>query len=138
MDLALLIDLYKRDRRGGFLANFACPPYSKSPLKFKSASLFLDCQLDNQFRCNWKIKKWRRFFNTITHWSMPVRQFLRSLQTCGDFIPAFISEKQWMTIKKSFFHNWPLMLNFFIVVRCKTKGAVSLVCPLLCIWPLSA
>jgi hypothetical protein len=54
------------------------------------------------------------FFNTITHWSMPVRQFLRSLQTCGDFIPAFISEKQWMTIKKSFFHNWPVMLNFFI------------------------
>jgi hypothetical protein len=51
----------------------------------------------------WKTKKLRRFDNTIAHWSMPVRQFLRNLQTHRAFIAAFTSEKQWMTIKKSVF-----------------------------------
>jgi hypothetical protein len=37
------------------------------------------------------------------YWSMIVRQFLRNLQTRGAFIAAFESEKQWMTIKKSFY-----------------------------------
>jgi hypothetical protein len=90
---------------------------------------------------NWKIKKWWCFFNTIAHWSMPLRQFLRDLQTCKDIIVAFTSEKPWMTIKKSLFCNWPLIPNFFIahlyiVARCKTKGAVRAVWALLRIWPL--
>jgi hypothetical protein len=33
------------------------------------------------------------FFNTIAHWSMTVRLFLRDLQTCGAFVAGFTSEK---------------------------------------------
>ncbi len=74
---------------------------------------------------------------------MMVRQFLRDLQTRGAFIAAFTSGKRLMTIKKSLFRHWPLIMNFFvayflILVRCKTKGAVGAVCALLRIWPLSA
>jgi hypothetical protein len=74
---------------------------------------------------------------------MTVRQFLRNLQTCGAFIAAFTSEKRLITIKKSFFRHLLLIMKFFvayfsILVRCKTKGAVRVVCPLLRIWPLSA
>jgi hypothetical protein len=36
------------------------------------------------------------------------------LQMYGAFIAAFTSEKRWMTFKKSLFHNWPLIPNFFI------------------------
>jgi len=74
------------------------------------------------------------FDNTIAHWSMPVRQFLLNLQTLGAFIAAFTSEKRYLTIKKSLFRHWPLMLNFSIayrILRCKTKGAVRAVCVLL-------
>jgi hypothetical protein len=46
---------------------------------------------------------------------MPVRQFLRNLQTRKAFITAFTSEKREMTIKKSLFRHWPLLQNFFIV-----------------------
>ncbi len=61
----------------------------------------------------------------------------------GAFIVAFISEKRWMTLKKSLFCNWPLIPNFFIehlpiLVQCKTKGTVGAVCASLRIWPLSA
>jgi hypothetical protein len=45
------------------------------------------------------MKKLRRF-NTIAHWSMTVRQFLRNLQTLEAFIAALTSEKRLMTIKK--------------------------------------
>jgi hypothetical protein len=38
-------------------------------------------------------EKLRRFDNIIAHWSMPVRQFLRNLQSLGAFIAAFPSEK---------------------------------------------
>jgi hypothetical protein len=80
-------------------------------------------------------EKLRRFDNIIAHWSKPVRQFLRNLQTLGAFIVAFTREKCWMTIKKSLFCHWPLIPNFFItylpiLVRCKTKGAVGVVCVL--------
>jgi hypothetical protein len=40
------------------------------------------------------------FFNTIAHWSMTVRQFLRNSQTLRAFVAAFTSEKRMMTIKK--------------------------------------
>jgi hypothetical protein len=40
-----------------------------------------------------KLRNGGGFFNTIVHWSMPVRQFLRNLQTRGDIIVAFTSEK---------------------------------------------
>ncbi len=48
-----------------------------------------------------------------------------------------------MTIKKSLFRNWQLIPSFFIaplsiLVRCKTKGAVRVVCALLCKWQLGA
>ncbi len=61
---------------------------------------------------------------------------------CKAFIMAFKSEKQWMTIKKSFC-NRPLIPNFFIAylsfpVRCKIKGAVGAVSALQSICPLSA
>jgi hypothetical protein len=74
---------------------------------------------------------------------MTVRQFLRNLQMRGAFIAALTSEKRLMTIKKSLFRHWPLIMNFFIayfsfLVRCKTKGAVGAVCALLRIWTLSA
>jgi hypothetical protein len=39
------------------------------------------------------------FVNTIAHWSKPVRQFLRNLQTRRAFIAAFTSEKRLKTIK---------------------------------------
>jgi hypothetical protein len=48
----------------------------------------------------WKTKKLRRFDNITAHWSMPVRQFLHNLQTCGAFLAAFTSKKRWMTIEK--------------------------------------
>jgi hypothetical protein len=38
---------------------------------------------------------------------------LRILQMRGAFIADFTSEKQWKTIKKSLFGNWPLMSIFF-------------------------
>jgi hypothetical protein len=41
-------------------------------------------------------------------------QFLCNLQTRGAFIAAFTSEKRWMTIKKSLFRHWPLIVNFFV------------------------
>jgi hypothetical protein len=80
------------------------------------------------------------FDNTIVHWSMLVRQFLRNLQMLGAFTAAFTIEKREMTIKKSIFGHWSLIQNFFIaylpiLVRCKTKGAVREVCVLLRIWP---
>ncbi len=89
-----------------------------------------------------KLRTWG-VFNTIAQWSMTVRQFLRNLQTRGAFIPAFTSEKRLMTIKKSLFRHWPLIMNFFvayfsILVRCKTKGAAGAVCALLRILPLMA
>jgi hypothetical protein len=73
---------------------------------------------------------------------MPVRQFLRILQTRGAFIAAFTSEKTTDDNQKSLFRHWPLIMNFFeahlsILVRCKTKGAVGVVCALLRIWLLS-
>jgi hypothetical protein len=84
-----------------------------------------------------------RFDNTIAHWSKPVRQFLRSLQTRGALVAAFTSEKQWMKIKKNLFRHWPLIPIIFIaylsiLVQSKTKGAVGAVCALVHIWPLSA
>jgi hypothetical protein len=74
---------------------------------------------------------------------MTVRQFLHNLQTRGAFIAAFTSEKRLMTIKKSLFRHWALIMNyliayFSILVRCKTKGTVGAVCALLGICPLSA
>ncbi len=82
------------------------------------------------------------FLTPFAHWSMTVKQFLRSLQTGEAFIVAFIftSEKWLMTIKKSLFRHWPLIMNFFavyfsILVRCKTKGAGGVVCALLRICP---
>ena len=74
---------------------------------------------------------------------MPVRQFLRYLQMRGAFIAAFTSGKRLMTIKKSLFRHWPLIMNFFIayfsiLVRCKTKGAIGAVCALLRNWQLGA
>jgi hypothetical protein len=70
-----------------------------------------------------------------------VRQFLRNLQTSGAFIAVFTSEKWLMTIKKSLFRHWSLIMIFFayfsILVWCKTKGAVGAVCVLLLIWPLT-
>jgi hypothetical protein len=39
------------------------------------------------------MKKLRRFDDTIAHWSVPVRQFFRNLQTRRAFIVAFTSEK---------------------------------------------
>jgi hypothetical protein len=76
---------------------------------------------------SWKTKKLRRFDNTSANWPMPVRQFLRNLQTCRAFIAAFNSEKRWMKIKKSLFRHWPQILNFFIayfpiLVRVKPKA----------------
>jgi hypothetical protein len=64
---------------------------------------------------------------------MTLRPFLRNLQTRKAFIAAFTSEKRLITIKKSLFHHWPLIMNFLvayflILVRCKTKGAVGAVC----------
>jgi hypothetical protein len=38
---------------------------------------------------------------------------LRILQMRRAFMAALTSEKRWMTIKKSLFRNWPLILNFF-------------------------
>jgi hypothetical protein len=38
---------------------------------------------------------------------------LLNLQTLAAFILALTSEQQLMTIKKSLFRNWPLILNFF-------------------------
>jgi hypothetical protein len=60
----------------------------------------------------------------------------------GAFIAAFTSEKRWMTIKKSLFRHWPLIMNLSIahlsiLVQFKTKGAVRAVCALLGM-PLSA
>jgi hypothetical protein len=57
--------------------------------------------------CTWnifneKLRNWG-VFNTIAHWSMTVRQFLRNLQTRAAFIAAFTSEKRLMTIKKVYF-----------------------------------
>jgi hypothetical protein len=48
------------------------------------------------------------------------------------FIAAFTSKKRWMTIQKSLFRNWLLILNIFsvhflVLLRCKTKGAVGAV-----------
>ncbi len=67
-------------------------------------------------------------------------QFVRNLQMHGAIITA--SEKFIDNDKKSWFRNWPLPPNFFtahlyILVRCKTKGAVRVVCALLRIFPLS-
>jgi hypothetical protein len=42
-------------------------------------------------------QKWAYLYflnKTIAHWSMPVGQFLRDLQTRGAFIAAFTSEKR--------------------------------------------
>jgi hypothetical protein len=52
---------------------------------------------------------------------------LLNLQTSGAFIAAFTSEKRWMTIKKSLFRHWPLLMNFFmaylsILLRCRRSG----------------
>jgi hypothetical protein len=73
---------------------------------------------------------------------MPVRQFLRNLQTRGAFIAAFTSEKKMDDNQKSLFRQWPLIMNFFVVhlsilVLCKTKGAVGFMCALLSIWLLN-
>jgi hypothetical protein len=61
----------------------------------------------------------------------------------GAFITAFTSEKRWITVKKSAFRKLAidtefLHLEFSILLRCKTKGAVGAVCALLCNWQLSA
>ncbi len=42
---------------------------------------------------NLETNKLRHFDNTIAHWSMQVRLFLRNLQMRGTFIVAFTSEK---------------------------------------------
>ncbi len=61
---------------------------------------------------NWKIKKLRRFVNSIAPLQEPARQSLHTLQRRGAFIAAFTSEKWWMTIKKSLFRNWQLIPIF--------------------------
>jgi hypothetical protein len=53
---------------------------------------------------NWKIKKLRRFVDTVANAGKTVfAQFtkVRSIH----FIAAFTSEKRWMTIEKSLFRN---------------------------------
>jgi hypothetical protein len=52
--------------------------------------------------------------NTIARWSTPVRQLLRNLQMRRAFIAAITSEKREMTIKKSLFRHWPLIINFLL------------------------
>jgi hypothetical protein len=49
---------------------------------------------------------------------MTVRQFLRNLQTSGAFIAALTSKKWLMTIKKSVFRHWALIMNFFVAYFC--------------------
>jgi hypothetical protein len=82
--------------------------------------------------------------NSLRTWIKKLRQNTKAqFTTRGVFTAAFTSEKRWMTIKKSLFRIWPLILNFFIahlsiLVRCKTKGAVGALCALPHIWPLRA
>jgi hypothetical protein len=63
---------------------------------------------------NWKMKKRRRFVNTIAPWPMLVRQSLRNLQRCGVFITAFTSKKMKDDDKKSLFRNGQLIQHIFI------------------------
>jgi hypothetical protein len=78
---------------------------------------------------NWKIKKLRRFENTIAPWPVPVRQSSHNLQRRGAFITAFKSEKRWMKIKNRFFRNWKFIQNFHQICHSlhdvKSKGAVG-------------
>jgi hypothetical protein len=75
------------------------------------------------------------FDNTFAHWSMPVRHFLRNLQMRGAFIAAITSEKREMTIKKCIpplaIDNKFFIAYLSILVRCKTKGALRVVCVLM-------
>jgi hypothetical protein len=48
---------------------------------------------------SWKMKKRKRFVNTIAPGPMPVR-YVRNLQRCGAFIEALTNEKLKMTFKK--------------------------------------
>jgi hypothetical protein len=64
---------------------------------------------------------------------MPRRKSLLNLQRSGAFIAAFTSEKLKMTIKKSSFRNWQLILKFSIghfpvLIRYKTKSEVGTLC----------